>query len=144
MPKPLPRFRKGDVLKADDLTSLKEAIERQRIDPGQSSGISVQETPSGTALRAVKVNGAYLCQANGAITKRSGATLGKGSVTLQGYNPGLGAFGSGALYSLNVNYDVLNASSTAMTSGNGIDTGMYCWIQQDQDGNWWVSPLECA
>ncbi len=58
--KPLPRFKKGDVLKAADLVILRDAIERQRLTTGQNSGISLQETEQGTVIRVGAGRGRYL------------------------------------------------------------------------------------
>jgi hypothetical protein len=134
----LPRWRKGQVIKADDLNRLAEAIERVHIERGQCSGLEIDETPGGTSLRVKRMTDGYIGVASGNITARSGSTPGAGSVTLQEYDA------TNELYSLGVSIPVLNASSSTMTSGNGINSGQYCWCQQDVNGFYWVSPLECA
>ena len=134
----MPRWKKGDVIKASDLNRLVEAIERGTITVSQDSGLEMQQARGGTSLRVVFPVNRYVGVANGNITKRSGATPGSGSVTLYRYTVANG------LTSLSLDIAVLNASSNAMTSGNGIDSGQYCWVEQDGDGWWWVSPLECS
>lgn len=50
MARKLPRVRAGDVLRADDLNALYEALERLRLTVGLGSGLTLAETPGGTTL----------------------------------------------------------------------------------------------
>ncbi len=49
--KQLPIFKKGQFLKAADLMAMRDAIMRQRLTTGQSSGVILSETPDGTTIR---------------------------------------------------------------------------------------------
>ncbi len=51
IPPKLPMFKKGDFLKAADLMALRAQIMRNRLTTGQSSGVTLQETPDGTTIR---------------------------------------------------------------------------------------------
>ncbi len=138
--KPLPRFAKGDVLKAADLVILRDAIERQRLTTGQNSGISLQETEQGTVIRVAGRSDRYLAKASGDITARSGTTPGVGKATLQRCKrTSAGPPPVYAISSLSVDYDVINYSSAT----GGIPDEKYCWIEQDNDGLWWVVSAEC-
>lgn len=135
--KPLPYFKRGDRLKAADLMALRAQVQRQRLEAGQNSGIVLQENPHCTAIRVAFPSNRYLAVADANIAARSGTAPGTGTATIQNYDgTNLGSTG--------ISVDVLNPSSTTMTSGNGIDSGMYCWIEQDPDGWWWIWPLECS
>lgn len=139
--KPLPLFRKGDVLKAADLVTLREAIQRQRLTTGPSSGISLQETEQGTVIRVDGRAGRYLAIAHGDITERSGSTPGVGLVTLQGCKrTSAGPPPVYAIYSLAQDLDVVNYSSTT----GGISDGAYLWVEQDRDGLWFVTSVDCG
>lgn len=83
-------------------------------------------------------SGGRLAKALGAITPRSGATCGTGTVDRCEIDD------TGAIASTGEDpLTVFNPSASTMTAGAGIDDGLYCWIQQDPDGNWIVAPLEC-
>ncbi len=75
-------------------------------------------------------------RASGNISPRSGSTYGTGTVHLYHSNAGSE---DGPIETI----DVLNASETTFSSGNGIDDGMYCSIEWDADDTAWVAPLEC-
>jgi hypothetical protein len=83
-----------------------------------------------------------LAVANGSIPARSGSAAGIGSVyTVSGapaYDSSNNLTGV-TLSTGSVGISVYNPSSTTMSSGNGIDSGQYCWVQ-----NGMVIPLECA
>ncbi len=51
VPLKLPIFKKGQFLKAADLMTLRDAIMRQRLTTGQSSGVTLSETSDGTTIR---------------------------------------------------------------------------------------------
>lgn len=133
----MPRWKAGDVIKAADLNRLVEAIERGTLTVSQDSGLEMQQGRGGTSLRVVFPVNRFVGVASGNISTRSSGTPGSGSVTLYRYDT------TNGLTSLAINVSVLNASSTSMSSGNGIDSGKYCWIEQDGDGWWWVSPFDC-
>ncbi len=134
--KQLPEFRPGDALKADDLMSLRAAIQRQRLTTGQSSGIDLQESFTGTKIRLRTPANRYVGLVDsGGITARVGGIAGTGVVGLQ---------------LLSIDTNTLNASMTLVQVFNfsaappgGINGGLYCWVEQDVDGNYWIISVEC-
>ncbi len=48
--KPLPIFKRGQMLKAADLMEFRKRIMRQRLTAGQNSGILLSESENGTAI----------------------------------------------------------------------------------------------
>ena len=139
--KPLPKFRKGDVLKAADLVAICDVVARQRLTTGQNSGISLQETEQGTLIRVASRGDRYLAIAHGDITARSGTVPGVGLATLQQCKrTSAGPPPVYALSSLSVDYDVANFSSTT----GGIPDGTYCWIEQDPNGIWFATSVDCG
>jgi len=139
--KPLPKFRKGDVLKAADLNTVIAELERQRLTTGQNSGIALQETERGTVIRVASKGDRYLAIANGDITERDGATPGVGIVTLQACKrTSAGPPPAYTIYSLGRDFDVVNYSSTT----GGIEDGAYVWIEQDINGLWFITSVDCG
>ncbi len=130
--KQLPQFAKGDRLKAADLMVMRERIMRQKIQAGQNTGLSVQETPDGTILRVTWKTDRYVAFASGGVTARSGLTPGTGDAELFLYNPT-----TNILVDVNVNVPVKNYSGTL------IGAGKYCWVEQDTNGTYWVVSAEC-
>ena len=129
-------FRKGGLLRADDLQTLRDAISRPDIDVLGGTGIDARRGPRGSVQLTGVGSLGSIGVANGNITPRSGTTPGTGTVTVKRYD------GSALVSGHDV--AVLNASSNAMTSGHGIDSGKYVWIGENADGNIWVAPLECS
>ena len=129
-------FKRGDVLKAADLQTLRDAILRPDSEIKGGVGIDARKGVRGSVqLTAVQSLGS-VGVANGNITPRSGTTPGAGTVSVKRYD------GTNLIASHDV--AVLNASSSTMTSGHGIDSGQYVFIVEDTDGWTWVSPLECS
>src|SRR5271166_5662129 len=140
------RIKPGDPLSAQWGNDLIDWIKRSQINLGTGSGLELIETPLGTALKATGQSSRFLAVANGAIPARGGAAAGIGSVYLVMVDS---TFTSGVLTAVHlttdtVAYDVYNPSSNTMTSGNGVDSGQYCWIEEFPSGLWCVSPLECS
>lgn len=79
--------------------------------------------------------GGFPCRAAGAISARSGAVAGSGSVRRV-------RIGSGGLEAVGDPVAVRNASATAMGAA-GVPDGCYCWAERDSAGVVWVMPLEC-
>ncbi len=132
----LPKFRRGDVLKADDLNVIVDAIASSGLIRG-GPGLSVRRSSGGTQITSVA--GAYraIGVASGNIAARSGTTPGSGTVTVKWYD-------GSALADAGDSVSVLYGSSKTMTSGHGIDSGQYVWVEEDIYGQLWVSPLECS
>lgn len=132
-----PTWKPGDSLKAEQLNAMASAIKvLQGVRGGP--GVNVRRGAGGTLqITGQQPVTSYLCVASGAITARSGTTPGTGTVTLCWLT-------GGVITSLSQMLTAYNASASTMTSGNGIDSGQYCWVQQDCFGTWWVTPLECS
>ena len=108
--------------------------------------IQIKSGPGGPLIGITNYK-SFLAVANGNIPKRSGTAAGVGSVyivQIQATFSAGGVMASCTLTTSSIALAVLNPSSTAMTSGNGIDSGMYCWVQQDASGFYTVTPLECS
>lgn len=136
-PETLKKVRPGDPITAVQWNALVDFVVRNGINAGQSTGLDIQQTPQGTAIRVKGRGDRYLAQASANIPAASGAAPGAGTVYLVLYD---GTNMNASSYTI----DVLNPSATTMTSGQGIDSGQKCWIEQDTSGYWWVCPLECA
>lgn len=135
---PLNPVKEGDPISARAWNAMVDWLRRNTVRTGQSTFIEVNETPDGLILKARDRPNRFLAVANGNITARSGSTAGSGSVYLVNVNA------SSALSTSSISYTVYNPSSNTMTSGNGIDSGMYCWIEEYPSGQWCVAPLECS
>ena len=140
------KAKPGDVLTARMWNDLIDLITRCDLNAGQGSGIELLETTSGKIIKAKDRPNRYLAIANGNIPARSGSAAGIGSVTLVFATPTYtsGALTAVSLETSSINFDVYNSSSNTMTSGNGIDSGMYCWIEEYPSGLFSVAPLECS
>ncbi len=75
VPLKLPIFKKGQFLKAADLMALRAAIMRGRLTTGQSSGVTLQETPDGTTIRVdpSETSGIFYAQPSTPIPGTSGS-----------------------------------------------------------------------
>jgi hypothetical protein len=118
-------FRKGDRLTAE---AMQEIVRRlNRLEGIKGSGRLQTRGGSVAYVEGVR---ASLGVASGAITARSGTTLGTGTVTFY-YNVGGTA-------------TVTGQSETVLNPGIAISSGKYVWVEQDMTGDWYVSPLECS
>lgn len=132
-----PNFKPGDPLSHG---VVNEIIRRLApVAPRCAAGLDVRMGRHGQVQVATYEPARFVGVANGAITPRSGSTWGKGTVTRYQFNAQTGTDSS-----TGANYAVVNPSATTMSSGNGINSGQYCWVQEDDDGNLVVTPLECA
>ena len=113
--------------------------------PRASAPLNVKQTPGGPLFGITPYWG-RLAIANGNISARSGTTPGFGSVFIVNVELTFsgGVITGGTLTTSSIAIQVYYPSSKTMTSGNGIDSGMMCWVQQDQSGFYAVSPFECA
>jgi hypothetical protein len=50
MARKLPRVRPGDVLRADDINRLYDEVRRLQLSVGSGGGLTMSQTPTGTAL----------------------------------------------------------------------------------------------
>lgn len=130
-------FQRGDPLKAEQLQAIRDELLRPTAVIRGGAGLSVRQGARGQTQVTGDRRGAWMGKANGNIPAASGDTPGSGSVTRWQFN-------GTAMASFSANYSVLNWSTTTMTSGNGINSGQRCWVEEDEDGQLWVTPLECA
>lgn len=74
VPLKLPIFRKGQFLKAADMMALRDAIMRGRLTTGQSSGVTLSETPDGTTIRvdSAATAGVFYAQPGSVIAAAGG------------------------------------------------------------------------
>ncbi len=126
-------LKPGDELTTKWLNWLLIWVKRNTIELGVNSGLSMVQTENATVLRlASQKSGAQLAITDGTITARSGTTPGEGTVFRVSYD------GTDLVTDAET-LDVLNFSSTTA----GIPTGIYCWIEQDPQSNWWITSVDC-
>lgn len=126
--------RPGDELTVRRWNQVVHAVNRSVVLPG--FGIRATSTPMGTIIGITGYGVGFPAYSSTAITARSGSTAGKGSVNPVQLN--VSSAGSGTLTTAtSATYGVWNISSTSIASGK------YCWVEQGQDGNLYVGPLEC-
>ena len=109
-----------------------------------------QYGPFGTTTTPVPSKMVFIGVANGPITARVGDTMGIGQVNVVQPNatwaggppPTLTQVIGATLVS--ATYWVAYASSNTLASGNGIDSGTYCAVEQDMFGQLWVAPMDCG
>lgn len=148
MPRDFPDLKDGDLLEPYHLNAIYRELRRWRrasaVPPMVIDGLMSSDSPP--IFRGGSAGFGFLAIANGDIAARSGSTLGVGSVYSVSVAPTYtsGTLTAAAASTDATTYEVVNASSTTMTSTNGIDDGMYCWVEQGSDGLYYVSPLECA
>jgi hypothetical protein len=131
----MPSFRPGDILRAETIGDLYRRTEPPAV---RVSGGGLSARASGAVLDVVAAAPLrFVGVAAAAIPARSGSTWGTGTVTRY-------AFDGTNDYSTGQDFPVVNPSSSKMTSGNGIDAGQYCWVEEDSDGDLVVAPLECS
>ncbi len=129
------QVKSGDPIRAEDWNLLVEMVCRNSIDVGSSFGLDIRQGPGGTVIGSVitpNSNG-QLAITDGTITARSGTTPGTGTVFDVYYD-------GSVLVTDTTTKTVLSYSSTT----GGIATGVYCWIVQDDDGNWWIISVDCG
>lgn len=133
-------LKAGDRLEPYHLNQVYRELKRWRKLRG-SARVILRGVADGESIPEIDIAFpplGFVGVANGNITKRSGTTPGTGTVTIKQYD------GSVLVDAQVSDLTVYNASSTGMTSGNGIDSGQYVWVQRDAFGTLWVSPLECS
>lgn len=140
------KWKSGDPITADRLNEMLDLIVRQDLNVADQSTVSLQQSAIGTLLDVDIPSQGMLAIANGNIPAQSGSAAGVGSVYLV---TAVGTYtvdtlNSVALTTGNIAYYGYNPSSTTMSSGNGIDSGQYCWVQYDQNGMLCITPLECS
>lgn len=124
-----PKYSPGDVLKADMVNQINDALrDARKIRIG--SGLAARYGAGGLQITAVPGQATfYIGKADGNITARSGTTPGTG--TAEDWDAS-----SGTLTATGVTRTVKNA-------GTLISSGKYVAYQKDPFGVWWAAPLEC-
>jgi hypothetical protein len=127
----------GDPIRAEQFMMLVDAV-RELMSVRGGDGVNVRRAGGRIHLSAIPRVDSYLAVATSNFAARSSTTPGTGTVDLYWFDgSALAATGESLA-------DVVNVSTTTMTSGNSIDSGMYCWVVQDAFGTWFISPLECS
>jgi hypothetical protein len=116
--------------------ALVEAV-RQLMDVRGGNGIDIRRVGGRISISAIPESTGYLGVATSNFAARSGTTPGTGTVDLWWYD-------GTVLAATGKSVTAANVSSTTMTSGNSIDSGMYVWVVRDAWNKWFVSPLECS
>lgn len=129
-------LRSGDVLLADRINEIEAELGRLANIRG-GAGVEVRRDKYGVQITGIQSDNRWLCKADGAISPRSGTAAGTGTVKVCHIAP------DGTIAETGTSLDVFNPSESEMTSGAGIDDGLYCWAEQDPFGTWLVAPLEC-
>lgn len=130
------KVKPGDPIRADQFMALVAAVQELRDIRG-GNGIDVRRVGGRISISAIPESTGYLGVATSNFAARSGTTPGTGTVDLYWYD-------GTVLAATGKSVNAVNVSSTTMTSGNSIDSGMYCWVAKDAYGTWYVSPLECS
>ncbi len=148
MPAEFEDLKDGDVLEPFHINRLNREARRWRrayaVPPLVIDGLMSSDSPP--IFRTSSSGAGFLAIANGDIPARSGSTLGVGSVFSVSVAPTYttGTLTAAAASTDTDTFEVVNPSSSTMTSTNGIDSGQYCWVEQGSDGLYYVSPLECS
>jgi hypothetical protein len=138
-------LRPGDELTTTWLNRARRRIMENRVELGVNSGLCINRNANGTWLRVAKQppgmklaitlsGGISACTAPGNSAGDTG-TAGSGNVLLVDVTSL-----SGALVTSNVELVVYNFSTTT----GGIDANVLVWIAQDQEGNWFVTAVDCG
>lgn len=140
------RWKKGDPITASRLNEMLDLIMRSDISVPTGGALRAQHSATGTLLSLDFTGYGFLAIAHGDIPARSGTACGVGSVYKVLTTPSFtSSHLSGVTLSTGtVELKVYNPSLTTQSSGQGVDSGQYCWVQMDDSGLYMVTPLECA
>lgn len=131
-----PTFRRGDVLTADVINALVEAT---GIDVRAGAGIQARRTRRGVQITGIQPNTAYLAKSTSTFNVISGTTPGSGTLDLYWIDTA-----GPTVAPLGISVTAYVTTSKAQTSGKAIDSGQWCFAQQDPFGVWHCAPLDCA
>ena len=131
-----PTFRRGDVLTAETINALVEAT---GIGIRGGAGVQARRTRRGVQITGIQPNTSYLAKATSDFNVRSGTTPGTGGLDLY-YIDDAGP----TITTLGISVTAYTSSNKAQTSGKAINSGQYCWAEQDPFGVWHTMPLECT
>lgn len=127
----------GDPIRAEQFMMLVQAV-RELMDVRGGDGVNVRQVGGRIHMSAIPIVDKYLCKATSNFAAISGTTPGTGSADLYWYD-GTNLAPTGESMS-----DLVSASTTTMTSGNSIDSGMWCFVFQDAFGTWHIAPNDCS
>jgi hypothetical protein len=126
----------GDPIKADDIMKLIAAV-NALLNLRGGDGIDLRQARGHIHISATPPVNAYLAKATSNFAPMTGTARVPGTVDLY-WDDGTNISATGD------SLDVVSVSTTAMTSGNSIDSGMWCWATRDGFGTWFVAPLDCS
>lgn len=131
----IPDVHVGEEISARWINALLSAVRQNALKPEGSTGCRIIQTAAGTTI-SVRQPARYVgVVQSGGISARSGSTPGTGSVEL---------------YLLNVGGNSIVDSTQAVTvfsfssTTGGIASGTYCWVEEDIDGNFWITAVDCG
>jgi hypothetical protein len=120
-------FKPGDVLRAEDLQALADAIRNPAARFVGGTNVHASQERDGSFSLSVPQRSLFLAVA-GSITARSGTTLGKGPATMQA-----NIDGTATPYALTL--DVYNATPSAIAAGD------YIFVEEATDGSYYAIPI---
>jgi hypothetical protein len=124
---PMPKPKRGDILRADLLASILDRLDR--LEGGKD----------GSGLNPLDK---FIGVVGGNIPARSGTTIYGGPVTVYWLQSSSGTTGTIAESGVEIPL-AWNVSGSLLTSGQSIDDGMYVGVWKDAYETWWMAPLEC-
>jgi hypothetical protein len=138
MAEPSARFKPGDVLTADTVNAL---IEATGITVRTGAGLQSRKGRRGIAITAIPPtpNVGWLAKSTSTFNIASGTTPGSGTLDLY-YIDDTGPTATSTGDSVNA-YTMV---TKAQTSGKAINSGQWCWVEQDIFGTYFAAPLECT
>lgn len=122
----------GDPISAGDWNKLLAYLRRSRPLVGSGAGLKLSSSPFGTAYQVGRTSKGTLAYTTSTISARASTTVGSGTVYLCSTD------GATITQDTAASITVLNFSGVAVSSS------LYCWIEQDPDGWWWLVSVECA
>lgn len=130
------RVDQGDSISAHEWNYKSELIAKNSLEVDASSGLSMMQSPGGTAI-SITGDAGYVWAGivgSGGITARSSATAGTGPVDLQ-------ILGDLGVYTdAGQTVTVYSISSTA----GGVPEGAYVEVAPDVNGNWHLLSVDCT
>jgi hypothetical protein len=127
----------GDPIKAEQFMMLVQAV-RELMDVRGGDGVNVRQVGGRVHMSAIPEVNRYLGKATTDFAAISGTAPGTGSVDLYWYD------GTNLVATGDSLANVVCASTSTMTSGNSIDSGMWCWVERDAFETWYASPMDCS
>jgi hypothetical protein len=130
-------IKAGDPIRADQFMMLVKAV-RELMDVRGGDGVNARRSGGRLQLSVTPEVDRYLAKATSNFAPMAGTARVTGTADLY-WDDGTNITATGESLT-----DVVCVSTTTMTSGNSIDSGMWCWVAMDGFGTWFISPLDCS